>query len=171
MNHHIIGIQFIPALSEEELIAIQTLAKVIWKEHYQPIIGLQQVEYMLDKFQSVEAMQSQILDGYYYFQICSDQALIGYLAYKIHENELFLSKIYLSKDARGKGYARTAINFLEGVAKQHSLFCIQLTVNKNNTNTIAAYEKIGFIKKEAVVMDIGNGFVMDDFVMEFTVDQ
>ena len=162
-------VKFIPAKQELELIAIEKLASIIWREHYEPIIGLQQVEYMLNKFQSLSAMKSQIGEGYCYYQILSEQKLLGYLAYKLEQTELFLSKIYLAKEARGKGIAREAINFLVETALKHSLPSIKLTVNKYNSNTIAAYEKMGFVKQDAVVMDIGNGFVMDDYVMELSV--
>jgi len=44
-----------------------------------------------------------------------------------------------------------------------------LTVNKNNTDAIAAYKKIGFRMSDLIKIDIGNGFFMDDFVMEYIV--
>ena len=61
------------------------------------------------------------------------------------------------------------MQFIEDKAKKYHCKIIRLTVNKNNTNSISAYEKLGFINKGGVVKDIGNGFVMDDYKMEKTL--
>jgi RimJ/RimL family protein N-acetyltransferase len=149
---------------------IANLAKEIWTEHYTPIIGRDQVAYMLDKFQSTEAIESQIVNnGYNYFIIYDENTLVGYLSIKKEAHLLFLSKIYISKSFRGQGYGKIAMNFIEHQAKELNCNRIYLTVNKYNTNSIKAYEKIGYKKIEALVMDIGNGYVMDDFKMEKTL--
>ena len=83
--------------------------------------------------------------------------------------ELFLSKIYVLSSRRGLGYGKKAVQFVETVAKELNLNKIALTVNKNNVNSIKAYEKIGFKNVGSVVQDIGNGFVMDDYKMEKTL--
>jgi diamine N-acetyltransferase len=46
---------------------------------------------------------------------------------------------------------------------------VLLAVNKRNVNAINAYLKHGFRIAEAVVKEIGGGFVMDDYVMEKVV--
>jgi ribosomal protein S18 acetylase RimI-like enzyme len=79
---------------------------------------------------------------------------------------LFLSKIYIRSSERGKGYGRKAIQFLEKSAQEKGLRKITLTVNKNNIDTIKAYEKFDFRNIGPVVQDIGNGFIMDDYGME-----
>jgi RimJ/RimL family protein N-acetyltransferase len=70
---------------------------------------------------------------------------------------------------RGNGIGRSALSFIEAQVKALDLRKIQLTVNKFNTNSIKAYEKMGFVNTEATVQDIGNGYVMDDYVLEKTV--
>ena len=156
---------FLAATSSHQLKTIEELAYIIWNEHYIPIIGKAQVDYMLDKFQNVEAMSQQIEDGYAYFTINYNDNAIGYLAYKIESSDLFLSKIYILKAYRGKGFGRKAMSFITEQAKNSNCKSISLTVNKNNTNSIKAYLKVGFNKVEELVIDIGNGFVMDDFKM------
>ena len=66
---------------------------------------------------------------------------------------------------RGKGYGRRALQFAEALAREQGLGRIRLTVNKNNRNSIRAYERFGFTIAGPVVQDIGSGFVMDDYVM------
>ena len=122
---------------------------------------------MLEKFQSAEAIENQILDGNYkYYTIISNKSPLGYLAIKKEEDALFLSKIYILKFFRGKGFGKITMNFIENQARDLSCNKIFLTVNKHNTNSIIAYEKIGFKKIEELVIDIGNGYVMDDNKME-----
>jgi RimJ/RimL family protein N-acetyltransferase len=79
---------------------------------------------------------------------------------------MFLSKLYVLNSARGNGIGRMALAFMEKQTRELNLKKIKLTVNKLNTNSIKAYEKIGFINIEAIVQDIGNGYVMDDYVLE-----
>ena len=94
---------------------------------------------------------------------------IGYLSFKKNDNALFLSKIYINKLSRGKGFGKTAMNFIEEQAIDLNCKKIYLTVNKYNTNSIKAYQKIGFKTTEELVIDIGNGYVMDDYKMEKTI--
>jgi len=145
---------------------VKNLAYEIWTEHYIPIIGAAQVSYMLEKFQSERSITNQIDQGYLYFLIQYDSKYIGYIGAIQKGEELFLSKIYLKSDKRGKGCGRQAIKFVEELAKERYCSKITLTVNKNNANSIKAYEKIGFINAGSVVQDIGNGFFMDDYKME-----
>jgi ribosomal protein S18 acetylase RimI-like enzyme len=160
-------VQFKPVIHKADFKTIAELAKEIWTEHYTSIIGTDQVNYMLDKFQSETAIQHQIkIDKYNYHIISNKQKPVGYLAFKTEKNALFLSKIYISKGARGQGLGKLAMNFIEKQAKQSKCKKIYLTVNKQNINSIKAYQKIGFKTIEALVMDIGNGFVMDDYKME-----
>lgn len=159
-------IKFIKANSDKELSLIETLAKSIWREHYIPIIGEAQVEYMLKKYQSVSSMKDQLKENTYYYLIKYNQESAGYLSFRKEENSIFLSKIYVLNNHRGKKIGKKAILFVEDQAKKYGLSILYLTVNKNNTNSIVAYEKLGFKNIESIVMDIGNGFVMDDFKME-----
>ncbi len=157
---------FVKVSTKKQIEAVEALAREIWTEHYTPIIGKEQVEYMLARFQSAQAIAEQLAAGYLYFLIEEEGRFIGYLSVQQKERELFLSKIYVLAFRRGKGYGRKAVTFTEELAKEKGLNKIVLTVNKNNTLAIKAYEAIGFKKTEALVQDIGSGFVMDDYRME-----
>ncbi|MFH1577831.1 MAG: GNAT family N-acetyltransferase [Candidatus Omnitrophota bacterium] len=159
-------------VGNENLVSIvELLAYEIWREHYTPIVGEGQVEYMLGKFQSKIAISRQInQEGFLYYLIKDDKDnYIGYLGVLPKEEELFLSKIYIKSGQRGKGYGRQAIEFIEKLAHDKGLNKMTLTVNKKNTSTIETYKKIGFIILNPVVQDIGDGFVMDDYKMEKTL--
>ena len=154
------------ANSEVDFNTITKLASTIWKEHYTPIIGIEQVDYMLDKFQSVNAIKKQIEEGAEYYLISYKNESVGYLSVSTKESSLFLSKIYILSSQRGKRIGKTSMEFIGEIAIKNQCENISLTVNKYNTNSIKAYEKMGFVKVKEIVIDIGNGFVMDDFKME-----
>lgn len=148
----------------DDIQKISELAEIIWKDHYTPIIGSDQVSYMIEKFQSYTALKNSIVnDNYVYYIACYDENMCGYCGIRVQDDEIFLSKLYVHKDYRGKKIAR---NFLERVISDNpNQNKIRLTVNKHNTNTINAYKKMGFIITDEVCSDIGNGYVMDDYIM------
>ena len=153
------------AANAKDFTQIAGLADVIWREHYIPIIGKAKVDYMLEKFQSGEAIARQVAEHMNYFLILAGERPAGYLAIQKRDRELFLSKIYLLKAYRGLGMGKKAMEFI--VEKAGELDCdrIALTVNKNNHQSIQAYLKMGFENKGGKVTDIGEGFVMDDYLM------
>ena len=77
-----------------------------------------------------------------------------------------MSKFYVKKSLRGKGIGKTAMAFIEEKALELGCDRISLTVNKNNTNSIMAYDKLGFDNKGPIVIDIGGGYIMDDYAFE-----
>ena len=154
------------AESATDLLLVEQLAHTIWHEYYIPIIGLDQVVYMLDKYQTVESMEGQIKSGSFYYLIYYNKRPVGYLSFKKEQNLIFLSKIYVLHNFRGKKIGLTAMSFIENKAKEFGLSKIQLGVNKYNENTIDVYKKLGFKNIGPSITDIGGGFIMDDFKME-----
>ncbi|MDM9630139.1 GNAT family N-acetyltransferase [Robiginitalea aurantiaca] len=159
-------ITFTPASTRDDIQGITRLAEIIWREHYIPIIGKPQVDYMLEHFQSGKAIQEQLERGVFYFSIRVGAQSAGYLAFEKREQTLFLSKIYLLDSFRGKGIGKRAMAFVE--EKAHALNChsITLTVNKYNDRSINAYSTMGFKITGGEITDIGGGFAMDDYRME-----
>ena len=159
---------FINIKSEEEIKILANLASEIWHEYWTVILSVEQIDYMVNKFQSEVAIKNQIEGERYVYNILEDNGnVLGYFGIAPKENYLFLSKLYIKKEFRNLGCGRLAFNKIKQFSQQFNKKSIQLTVNKNNINTIKAYEKWGFKTIDAVVTDIGNGFVMDDYIMEF----
>jgi ribosomal protein S18 acetylase RimI-like enzyme len=164
---------FIPVRSPEQLAAVAALAREIWYEYYVSLIGRAQVDYMVAKFQNEEAMAGQIREGYEYFLVQREAptegeapAYIGYCAIQEQPGRrMFLSKFYLHHAVRGSGTGRRCMEFLERLARERGLGLIWLTVNKGNP-AVRAYQRLGFRIVADLVMDIGGGFVMDDYRME-----
>ena len=161
----------IAVTSTTQIASVAHLAQTIWTDHYTPIIGGLQVDYMLAKYQSETAISNQIKDGYHYYLIKNDIGYTGYFAFSLHKDFLFLSKFYVLKSMRGNGLGKLALSFIERKASELRLPKIRLTVNKYNSKSISAYEKMGFVNVDSIVQDIGNGYVMDDYVLEKNIVQ
>jgi len=163
-------IEIVRVITIAQIEAVAALAAEIWREHYTPIIGADQVEYMIEKFQSKDAIKHQIDSGdLVYYLLYAARRSAGYFAIQVRSDEVFLSKLYVARPSRKLGLARMTIDFIKSVAADNCLKRVSLTINKNNRESLAAYERLGFKNEKAVVTDIGNGFYMDDFVLVLPV--
>lgn len=163
---------FIEIKSVAQIDMLASLASEIWHEYWPVILSQEQIDYMVEKFQSSTVMKSQIENDRYIYNILEDRDnLIGYFGICPKDDYLFLSKLYIKKDFRNLGCGRLAFNKIKQISLELGKKKIQLTVNKNNINTIKAYEKWGFKTIDSVVTDIGYGFVMDDYIMEYSLEE
>ncbi len=164
-NLHYINIE-----TRENIKILTNLACEIWHEYWPCLLSNEQIDYMLNKFQSFESINDQIKNNNYIYNIIENNSqFVGYFGICLKKDYLFLSKLYLKKEFRHKGFGKTIFNKIIQLAKQYNKPKIQLTVNKYNINTINAYKKWGFTEINAVVTDIGHGFVMDDYIMEYNI--
>ena len=148
----------------EQIRAVAVLARATWTAHYVPIIGREQVEYMLERFQSEGAIGRQIAEeGYEYYVARA----AGYLAVVPDGagTGLMLSKLYVAEGRRRTGLGRAMVTLAEERCRALDRRELWLTVNKHNLGSIAFYERMGFERTGALVTDIGGGFVMDDWRM------
>jgi GNAT superfamily N-acetyltransferase len=163
------SLEFIGVTDASSIRIVAALARDIWSEHYTPIIGKAQVEYMLEKFQSEIAIARQIKqENFLYYLLKESGRYIGYIGIvpRVDPKELFLSKIYVTAGERGRGVGRRAIDFIERLARDGGLTKICLTVNRNNQSAITAYQRLGFQNTGSVTCDIGSGFALCDYRME-----
>lgn len=163
------GLRIIPVTNMELVYSLSTIADEIWREHFPPIIGEAQVDYMLEKFLSPDALVEQINSGYEYFVFSYEYTFAGFAGIHEEDGTLFLSKLYVHKEFRGKGIASYLFQKFIEICKMRNLKKIWLTCNRHNTNTLAIYNHLGFKTVREEATDIGNGFVMDDYIMEYEV--
>ena len=154
-------------MTSAQIAEVARMAREVWNEHYVPLIGQAQVDYMVGKFQTPDAMESQIESGYEYFQIRQAGKNMGYAAIRhdAADARLFVSKLYVLAAWRKSGAGRQTLELIERMARERGATHLWLTVNKGNPS-VRAYERLGFKIAEAIVVDIGGGFVMDDYKME-----
>ena len=142
---------------------MSAMATEIVRAHYDPIIGKEQNDYMIDLFQTPAAIGGQLEHGYRYYYVQEKGRQIGFLAFYPREDAMYLSKFYLYKKERRKGYSRQMLDFVIHTAKEEGLSAVELNVNRNN-DAVYAYEKLGLQIIRTEKNDIGNGFFMDDYV-------
>ena len=153
------------ALPEAE--ALSALASGIVRRHFDPLIGTAQNDYMIAKFQAPDAIRQQLASGYRYYWVRADGETAGFLAFYPRDGKLYLSKFYLAEAFRGRHLARRMLEFVISAAKTDGLPAIFLNVNRDNAAVIAIYEHLGFVKVREEKNDIGGGFFMDDYVLEY----
>ncbi len=155
-------------VKEGERVALAEYIAQLWHAAYDELLGKEQVDYMTAHFQSAGAIAGQIAeDNYIYFYITERGKKRGYVAVVPEPSRLFLSKLYLDPDLYGRGLGQTILGEIAHMARRLGLDSVYLTVNKGNARAIRAYEKFGFVRTDSAVTDIGNGFVMDDYVYEY----
>ena len=134
--------------TSRDINAVAVLANQIWNQHFPPIIGQEHVDYMLDKFQGVPAITRQICeDGYEYYLIVDEDQYTGYFALVAEDGDggaLQLSKLYLKRSSRGRGLGRAVLAWIEEECVERGVRELWLTVNKDNADSIAFYQRVGF---------------------------
>ncbi|MBK9284828.1 MAG: GNAT family N-acetyltransferase [Sphingobacteriaceae bacterium] len=150
--------------SLEDIPTISLLADLIWRQHYISLIGESQVNYMLDLMYSKDSLQKQMLEKLHQFYLIQlNKEDIGFISVnEVSSGNWFLNKFYVDQNKAAKGIGTFVFNTLN---KQLSPKKITLTVNKGNFKSINFYFKLGFTIEKTEVFEIGNGYVMDDFVM------
>lgn len=149
---------------------MSAMATAIVREHFDPIIGKAQNDYMLAMFQTPEAISKQLESGYQYYFVREDGEDIGFLAFYPRQDAVYLSKFYLYKNQRGKGYAKQMLQFVEGEALKQGRHAVELNVNRDNS-AVKAYQKMGFVIIREEQNDIGSGFIMDDYVFRKEISE
>ena len=164
------GPSIIPATTDADIRTLADLAHTIWNESFQGIISQEQIDYMVGKFQSYDAMREQIDSrGYTYLMIREGSRTVGYCGYVPDGDRLFLSKIYLLREFRHQGRTKAVFEHLREVARALGLRAVYLTVNRGNSHPVDVYRHEGFEVVESVDTPIGEGYVMNDYVMEMKV--
>jgi diamine N-acetyltransferase len=150
----------------QQIKMVACLAKEIWMDHYPPIIGIEQTEYMLERFQSVYEIAHQVQSrSHVYFLIEHESKPSGYFAVHPRQEDLFVSGFYVKRPLHDNGRGRSAIHFTEQLACKMGKSTVTLTVHKHHSDSIAAYSRYGFVIVGATETDIGNGFVMKNYVL------
>jgi GNAT superfamily N-acetyltransferase len=152
---------------------IQDLARRSWEKTYAGIISTEQIEYMLGEMYSTHEILKHLQNSnYHYYLILDDgnNSYEGFIGYE-HDYEAGTTKlhrIYLAPESKGKGFGKGALEFLKEKVRESGDRRIILNVNKDNSAK-NFYESQGFTVYNEVILDIGDGFVMDDYVMEFLI--
>ena len=154
-------------ISVNKIPLLLQLAQEIWPENYIKILSQEQISYMMEMMYSTDVIRDQMLNGVEFFLISYENKNIGYLAlekeYKFI-NDLYIHKIYLLKEMQLKGIGKEIMRQIFEKAIQQRLNSVSLNVNRFN-NAVKFYEKMGFDIEYQEDIDIGMGYLMEDYVM------
>lgn len=154
--------------SIEDIAKIQEIANITWPITYGEILTTEQLDYMLDLIYSDEALSKQIQNKEQLFYMISDsESIIGFIGIEhnyTNEAVTKIHKIYLLPETQGKGYGKIVFEEIGKMASENNSRTLLLNVNRFNT-ALNFYKKLGFEIKETVNIEIGNGYLMEDYVM------
>jgi len=155
----------------DDLPILENLARQIWPSTYAHIISQEQINFMLDWMYSFPALKQQEEEGHEFYILAVEGTDIGFLAlewinvtHSVMNRELKINKLYVLSDFQGKGAGSALVEKAKERAAETGCKSIFLQVNKANTAK-KFYLKLGFQVREEAVFDIGNGFIMDDYIM------
>jgi ribosomal protein S18 acetylase RimI-like enzyme len=158
----------ISIVTENQLPLVQDLAHKIWPSTYGEILSEAQLHYMLDKFYSSENLKLQLNSNHVFLLIKEENNILGFLDYELNyekSGKTKIHKIYVLPETQGKGIGKTFIQHVEKIAQKANQNGILLNVNRFN-KAIGFYENLGFQKIQTIDIEIGNGYLMEDFIME-----
>ncbi|MDQ8003828.1 MAG: GNAT family N-acetyltransferase [Pedobacter sp.] len=153
---------------EEDLPIIKTIAEQTWPTAYGNIISQAQIDFMLEKMYNKGELLGQMLEGHHFImasELKEDVGFAGFSAVNLETKTFKLHKLYVLPKMHGKGVGKILMNEVVSLVKAQGGEFLQLNVNRAN-KAANFYEKAGFKIKETVDLDIGNGFYMNDYVME-----
>jgi len=157
--------------TEQDIPVIRQIAEITWEPTYVPIIGREQVDYMLEMIYSKVALLQQFQSGHEFLIAEMGSKNIAFVSYSIipEQSEAYkLHKLYVLPSVHGKGVGKFLINEVVNKVRHAGGKTLALNVNRDN-KAKEFYERAGFKIKETVDLDIGNGFFMNDYVMEITI--
>ncbi len=157
-------------LSADDAEAVSALARVIWQVTYPPLISQAQIDAMLADRYAPDRIRAQLGDPRQaWWAAYCDRSLAGFAHALLDGPDAKLDKLYVHPDRQRHGIGAALEQAVEDWARAQQVQRLRLQVNRGNAQAIAAYRKYGFEVIEAHVFDIGQGFVMDDYVMEKTL--
>lgn len=161
---------FIRDATPDDVERIQRLADRIWRACYPGIISLEQIDYMLGWMYSREKILAEMAGEQIRYLLLApnaDAEPLGFAAFGPGEtsNEVMLHKLYIDPDHQRCGFGSALLRTVLAQAEISGADRVSLRVNRHNTTAIRAYQKNGFAVTAEDRADIGNGFVMDDFIL------
>ena len=147
------------------------LTMQVWPQTYTPILGSEQVTYMLDRFYAPGRLKEQMEEAGHRFIICFvNERPVAFASWsEVEERAYKLHKLYILPGQQGMGVGRRMVNYIVDEIKRENATMLMLNVNRFNYSAQAFYEKTGFKQLKEEDIDIGNGYFMNDYVLGLLV--
>ena len=160
----------IRAIDSSEVTIIRELAHQIWPHTFGEILSKEQIAYMLNWMYSLETLSKQLSEGHHFFLYEEHGVPLGFMGIELFDDfSVKIHKLYVSPDMQGTGIGKTFIAFVKTWANEHGALAVFLNVNRFN-KAVYFYKHIGMAIIKTEDIDIGNGFLMEDYVMELKIN-
>jgi ribosomal protein S18 acetylase RimI-like enzyme len=160
----------IRAANADDISIISAIAHHTWPDAYGSYISKAQLDYMLDMMYSDNSLQDQINNGHQFYIAEHNNIAVGFASVsKEEDNACKLNKLYVLPSAQKTGAGKALLLKTIEYAISHEACCLYLQVNKQN-NAQHFYSKHGFTIREASILEIGGGYIMDDYIMELKLN-
>ena len=150
---------------------IRELTMQVWPQTYTPILGHEQVAYMLDRFYAPRELEKQMNELQHQFILCySEESPVAFASFSRIDIDTFkLHKLYILPGRQGLGIGQFMLAHITGDLKKNGATVLQLNVNIYNKRAKAFYEKAGFVHLKDEDIDIGSGYFMNDHVLSLAL--
>jgi diamine N-acetyltransferase len=158
-------------LNEIQLADVAALALEIWPQAYSQILSQNQINYMLEMMYSSNNLNIQYRNGQQFIGIYQLTSLKAFASFEIFlaTQKIKIHKIYVHPQMQGSGWGIAMFNFIKSVGITNNCTSLFLNVNKYN-KALAFYKKLNMHIAKEEIIDIGHGYIMDDYVMELKLD-
>lgn len=154
---------------KQHIPTIKKLADYLWPKTFAALLSAEQIDYMMEMMYSQASIEKQMDEGHLFAIVRKENVDVGYLSYETNHNQMTTTKIhklYLSPEYQRHGIGKAMIEYVARQAIEANNQALFLNVNKHNKGAINFYIKHHFMLTKKEENDIGNGFIMDDFVFE-----
>jgi N-acetylglutamate synthase-like GNAT family acetyltransferase len=156
--------------SKNDIATIRDIATITWPDAYGTYISMAQLDYMIDMMYNEVSLEDQMNKGHQFYMAEHNDTAIGFASVsKEADNACKLNKLYVLPTAQKTGAGKTLLHKVIEYATSLAASCVYLQVNKQN-NAQHFYSKHGFTIREASILEIGNGYIMDDYIMELKLN-
>lgn len=158
--------------TEKDFNSVRTIAEEVWPVAYGAILSKAQLDYMMEMMYSIPSLQKQVNEKLHHFIIAKEKdEPLGFASFEFNYRgtpTTKIHKIYIYTHLQGKGIGKQLIDYVASEAKKAQQMYLSLNVNRNNT-ALNFYQRQGFsiVNEEDIV--IGNGYFMEDYVMEKSI--
>jgi GNAT superfamily N-acetyltransferase len=158
----------IEKIDSDKIYLIREIAEITWPIAFGEILNKQQLAYMIDMMYSQAVLEEQLQNGHKFYLYFENNRAVGFMGIEKNyksKNQLKIHKLYILPTEQGKGIGVKFLTFAENLCKKESISMLTLNVNRYN-KAVHFYEKYGFKNVKSENIEIGNGYLMEDFVME-----
>ena len=163
--------EFVSLQTADALARVRAIADDVWPKTFREILSPEQIVYMMKMMYAPEVMEKELANGFSFDLLTIDGVDAGYMVYAPYDEPetMKLHKLYLLEEFQGKGFGQKMLHHVAEEARKRGFKFLILAVNKQNTKAQKAYERFGFKQYKAVQIDIGNGFIMDDYWLRYSL--